>query len=152
MTRPSIGFDAANTLLACFAIALIAGCGTSALSTKAKTEEARFVAFANRVCRGLRNEMRATAMPLPAHTKTELRALAQSASKAPPISRYLADTSARRKLLTQMRSLSRTGGRAKGAFSLIDRAYQLEVDIQSDLKALGATNCIGRHPRKPISG
>ena len=43
-------------------------------------------------------------------------------------------------------------GKEAGDFSLFEESYRLEVKVQVDLKALGATTCIGPRPRKPIEG
>lgn len=40
----------------------------------------------------------------------------------------------------------------RSAFSLFEESYRLEVKVQTDLKALGVTACIGPRPRKPIEG
>lgn len=137
----------------------IAGCGGS--PTPAATAQAHFVALANNLCREF-NTPRATGATVHARLKAELaklRAMESSARRSPPVATYLADTAARRKVLTKLRSESAPLGQAqllrasqRSPISLMEDAYRLEVKIYADKKALGLTSCLGSPPRKPVAG
>jgi hypothetical protein len=139
-------------ILAC-TVAVLSGCGSSS-PTVEKTAEAQVVALANAICRES-NDLRATGATVEAHRNTErarLRALAHTARKVPPLSRYLSDLAARRRLRTEMRKLSRKEGNVADAFSLLDESYRLEVKTYADKRTLGLTSCIGPPPKPPIKG
>jgi hypothetical protein len=137
------------TTVTCLAVALI-GCGGG--SPTAHAAEAHLAAFANRVCRESK-ALRATGRPFEAHLKVEfasLRALINSDRGVARVGALVSDLAARRRLRSAFGK--RSGKEVARGFWLLEESYRLEVKIQTDLKALGLTSCIGPPPRKPIGG
>lgn len=115
--------------------------------------EAHLAAVANSICRASREEMREP--PDGAALKARsarLRALIVSDRKLPRVATYLSDVAARRRLLAEMKKVSNKGSGAADAISDIEEAYRLDVEIRTDLQAIGLASCTGPPPRKPIGG
>lgn len=135
--------------------AVFAGCGGS--PTAAQRAEAHLAAVANPICRYVKVRQESTGYGPGAEARVRaeiarVRALLRSDRNLPRVAAYVSDLKTRKRLRAELTKLHRTGYTPGNSFSILDEIYRADVKVQADLKALGLTSCIGRPPRKPISG
>jgi hypothetical protein len=116
--------------------------------------EARFVSLANALCHEYSDvHPGSKAKRFLANKQADLarlHTLIKASSGLARVGTYISDLDKRKKLLNEIHKSS--GGKFDTSthWSVFTEAYELDVKIFDDEKALGLVDCIGSRPRPPI--
>jgi hypothetical protein len=150
---------ARGLVCAMVAASLLTSCGGNRSTGSSKLAEARFVTLANALCRIQDLQPRPSRIEgkrFLAYEKADLEklhTLVKASSGLARVGTYISDLDKRKKLLSKFHT--GFGGKVDlGSYpwSLFTDAYQLNVKIFDDEKALGLVACLGSPPRPPIGG
>jgi hypothetical protein len=133
------------------ALVLLAGCGASTPRPD-PAKEARLVGEANALCRSFPGHSKREQEALRTRLAVIAKALDQTAAYLPAGRARNEARAKQRVLLAEIRKHGSRGFQSSGGPALLERSYQLRLQIYDDDKALGLVPCLGQPPRAPVSG